>query len=83
MRELLSRLRDVVVLQQPQLDTAGGEENYFANHCPHCGSLQEDLYLHSEPDQPFFSIPRAAPGAVRLTRLEGRVELSGDESFEV
>jgi hypothetical protein len=59
------------------------DESYFANHCPRCGALQEDLYLHSEPDQPFFSIPRAEPGAVRLTRLEGRVKLSGDESFEV
>ena len=59
------------------------DESYFANHCPRCGALQEDLYLHSEPDQPFFCIPRAEPGAVRLTRLEGRVKLSGDESFEV
>src|SRR5882762_3878013 len=47
------------------------------------GALQEDLYLHSEPDQPFFCIPRAEPGAVRLTPLEGRVKLSGDESFEL
>ena len=59
------------------------DESYFANHCPRCGALQEDLYLHSEPDQPFFCIPRAEPGAVRLTPLEGRVKLSGDESFEV
>jgi hypothetical protein len=59
------------------------DESYFANHCPRCGALQEDLYLHSEPDQPFFCIPRAEPGAVRLTPLQGRVKLSGDESFEV
>src|SRR5882762_486347 len=59
------------------------EESYFANYCPWCGALQEDLYLHSEPDQPFFCIPRAKPGTVRLTPLKGRVELSGDESFEV
>ena len=59
------------------------DESYFANHCPRCGALQEDLYLHSEPDQPFFCVPRAEPGAVRLTPLEGRVKLSGDESFEV
>ena len=32
----------------------------FANHCPRCGAMQEDLYLHSEPDQPFFGIPEAA-----------------------
>ncbi|TLZ37867.1 MAG: hypothetical protein E6K23_16870 [Gammaproteobacteria bacterium] len=59
------------------------QESHFANHCPHCGALQEDMHLHSEPGHPFFSIPRSAPGAVRLTALEGRVRLSGDESFEV
>jgi hypothetical protein len=59
------------------------QEGDFANHCPHCGALQEDLYLHSEPDQPFFSIPRALPGSIKLTPLIGRVQLSGDESFEV
>jgi hypothetical protein len=42
--------------------------SYFANHCPRCGTVQEDMYLHSEPEQPFFSIPRA--GAVRLTKLQ-------------
>jgi len=26
----------------------GAEDGYFANHCSHCGSVQEDLYLHSE-----------------------------------
>jgi hypothetical protein len=59
------------------------QESYFANHCPHCGALQEDMYLHSEPDEPFYSIPRAAPGSIKLTPLVGRVQLSGDESFEV
>jgi hypothetical protein len=55
----------------------------FANHCAHCGALQDDTYLHSEPDQPFFNIPRAAPGRIVLTALVGRVQLSGNESFEV
>jgi hypothetical protein len=56
---------------------------YFANHCPRCGALQEDMYLHTEPEQLFLSIPRAEPGTVRLARPEGRVRLSADESFEV
>ena len=30
-----------------------GEEN-FANHCPHCGAMQEDYLLHSEPGDVFF-----------------------------
>ena len=41
------------------------------------------MYLHSEPDHPFFGIPRASHGAVRLTPLVGRVPLSGYESFEI
>lgn len=55
----------------------------FANHCPRCGALQEDIYLHSEPEDPFFSIPHAAPGVVRLAPLAGRVRLSGDESYGI
>ena len=66
-----------------KVNAAGGQESYFANHCPQCGSLQDDLYLHTEPDEPFFDIPHAAPGVVTLTPLVGRVQLSGDESFEI
>jgi len=61
----------------------GYSESYFANHCPHCGAAQDDLYLHSEPDQPLYSIPRAAPGSIKLTALVGQIQLSGDESFEI
>jgi hypothetical protein len=65
-----------------RVDAADGD-SYFANHCPRCGALQEDMYLHSEPDQPFFSIPRAAPGSIRLTALAGSIQLNGNEHFEV
>ena len=57
-------------------------DSTYANHCSHCGAVQDDLYLHSEPDHPFFSIPRAQPAPVRLTPLTGRVQMNGDESFE-
>ena len=66
-----------------KVNAADGQESYFANHCPHCGAVQDDLYLHTEPDEPFFDIPHAAEGVVRLTPLMGRVQLSGDESFEI
>lgn len=39
-----------------------GDTGYYANHCPCCGAVQDDMYLHSEPDEPFFDIPHAAPG---------------------
>jgi Domain of unknown function (DUF5710) len=55
----------------------------FANHCSHCGALLVDLYLHSEPGQPFFCVPRAPAGSIKLTPIVGRVQFSGDGSFEV
>jgi len=62
--------------------TRDDSQGAYANHCPHCGAVQDELYLHSEPEHPFFSIPRAEPAAVKLTPLNGRVQMSGDESFE-
>ena len=55
----------------------------YANHCPHCGAEQDDRDLHTEPGDPFFDIPRAAPGSVRLIPLAGRIRLSGDEHFTI
>src|SRR5579863_9936622 len=66
-------------------------DELFANHCPHCGTPQDDLYLHSEPGQVFFDIPGAAAagaesgarsgpagsGVVSLSALEGEVQLGG------
>ena len=58
-------------------------ESLYANHCSSCGAVQDDLYLHSEPDEPFFDIPSAAPGALKLTPLIGLIRLTGDEHFEI
>jgi len=55
----------------------------FANHCQHCGAVQDDMELHSEPDQPFFNIPGDESGAIELLSLNGVVQLSGDESFAI
>ena len=61
-------------------DSARG---YYANHCSYCGAVLDDMYLHSEPDEPFFDIPGAAPGSIKLTPLSGPIRLSGDEHFEL
>lgn len=53
----------------------------FANHCPQCGTQQDDRGLYTEPGEPFFEFSRTAPGAVRLTPLVGQVRLSGDARF--
>lgn len=57
------------------------EEGVFANHCPHCGAMQGDYLLHSEPGDVFFALAMDTPGAVEFTALEGRVCLSGDYGF--
>jgi hypothetical protein len=59
------------------------EDGYFANHCPNCGAPQDDMYLHSEPDEIFFDIPSAPAGCIELTRLAGSIQLSGAEHFQV
>lgn len=64
-----------------QISDSGGDGARFANHCSRCGAEQDDRSLHSEPGAPFFDIPRAPPGAIRLTPLSGQVRLSGDEHF--
>jgi hypothetical protein len=66
----------------PDFHPVGSGEG-FANHCQHCGAVQDDMELHSEPDQPFFNIPRDESGRVRLIPVSGVVQLSGSESFEV
>jgi len=58
-------------------------EGDYANHCTHCGAIQDDMYLHSEPDHVFFNIARAQPASIKLTPLTGRVQMSGTESFEI
>ena len=60
-----------------------GESDGFVNHCSHCGMPQEDMLLHDEPDTPFFDIPHAPPGSIRLTPLTGTIQLGGDEHFAV
>jgi Domain of unknown function (DUF5710) len=69
----------------PEFKLTGGEAEagYVANHCPHCGAVQEDYLLHSEPGEVFFCIPRAEPGSVTLTRLAGTIRVSGDIGFGV
>jgi len=61
----------------------GGEPGNFANHCPNCGTPQDELYLHAEPGDAFFDIPHAPPGSIKLTPLTGTIRLNGNEHFTV
>ena len=66
-----------------RLSSSDGEPGDFANHCPHCGTPQEDMFLHDEPDTPFFDIPHAATGSIKLIPLAGSILLSGNEHFAI
>jgi hypothetical protein len=59
-------------------------DEVFANYCTRCGEPQDDMLLHSEPEQPFFDVPAAiAAGQVTCTPLLGTIHLNGDEHFLV
>jgi len=65
-----------------KLDSSDEQAGLYANHCHRCGAVQEEMYLHSEPGEPFFDIPHASAGSIRRTPLVGPIRLSGDEHFE-
>ena len=50
--------------------------SYLANHCAHCKVVQEEMYWHSEPGNPFFDIPHGAAGdgQTDAARAAGSVE---------
>lgn len=54
---------------------SGPDGSRFANHCPHCGTEQDDRDLHTEPSEPFFDIPHAPPGMIRLSLRAGPLRL--------
>ena len=59
-------------------------ESVFSNHCPQCHEAQQEMLLHSEPDQPFFDVEAAIEsGAATVTALQGTVRVDGDEAFKV
>jgi hypothetical protein len=55
----------------------------FANHCSNCNAPQEDMYLHDEPDDPFFSIIHFPPQTLQLTPLVGPIHFSGSYHFPI
>jgi hypothetical protein len=44
--------------------------SYWANHCEHCGSLQEDHDLFCEPAGAFLPVDAASASAIELTRID-------------
>jgi len=47
---------------------------YWANHCEHCGALQEDHDLFCEPEGAFHPVDAASAIAIELTHVSERFE---------
>jgi hypothetical protein len=57
--------------------------SYWANHCEHCGLLQEDHDLFCEPGGAFLPIDAASASAVELTRIdEPFISAAGGHAYE-
>jgi len=80
-RTSMSHLRDNLVLGQLRKSCRENGGCLFRESLPGLRAEQDDMYLHSEPDEPFFDIPSAAPAQSSL-RARGSIELSGDEHFQ-
>jgi len=52
---------------------------YWANHCSHCGALQGDFFLNSEPDGPFFG--GGVPEESTTARLFAAGEWTADAGY--
>jgi len=59
------------------------DRGLFVNRCHSCSARCDDLYLHTEPGDPFFDIPSTPVGSIKLTPIAGTIQLSGDEHFQV
>jgi hypothetical protein len=46
------------------------QRSYWANHCQHCGSLQDDHDLFCEPEGAFFPVDAASASAIELTCID-------------
>ncbi len=45
------------------------KQQYLANYCPRCNSLQGDHYLYSEPDQAFFPTSESGLQDIRVETM--------------
>ncbi|HTY48264.1 MAG TPA: hypothetical protein VMB48_01075 [Steroidobacteraceae bacterium] len=72
------------LLRWPQYrpERSGRDVAYFANHCPGCGCIQRDFFLHCQPGGPFFCLDDVPEGELQVWPLAGTVRLTGDEGFE-
>lgn len=58
----------------------GRKEAYWANHCIHCGAVQEDDRLHTVPGVAFFPLTEAACRSISLVLIAPRFDLKIDAS---
>ena len=59
------------------------ESNYWANHCEHCGALQGDFFLYSEPGGAFFPLEIEEYNQLTFITISSKfdVEINADYSW--
>lgn len=59
------------------------ESSYWANHCEHCGALQGDFFLHSEPGGAFFPLEIEEYKQLTFITISSKfdVEINADYSW--
>jgi len=67
--DVQQRLKDFSATYRPALSAAAPGSNW-ANHCEHCGSLQEDDDLFCEPEGAFFPVDAASASVIELTPID-------------
>lgn len=71
-------LVDALTAKNPNVRMAESrttQSTYLANNCEHCGALQGDFFLHTEPDGPFFAGQFPADADIQRVANEGRFEV--------
>jgi hypothetical protein len=66
--DIQQRLQRLSSTYRPAL-SAAAQGPYWANHCEHCGALQEDHDLFCEPEGAFFPVDAASASVIELTHV--------------
>ena len=57
------------------------ESSYWANHCEHCGALQGDFFLHSEPGGAFFPLEIEEYERITLITVPSKFDIEIDAGY--
>lgn len=68
-RRVRARLQRLSPLYRPAASPSTGARRWL-NQCPHCGAVQDDDYLHGEPDVAFMPLSAGAAERIELHAID-------------